>query len=538
MKSSFLKVSLIVVACAVIGFFVGAGMVRVKEQLHPHANYVGLNKLDALLNLISNKYVEDVDEKTLIEKLIPITLEELDPHSVYLTAEDLAKANEDIEGSFSGVGIQFNIREDTVRVVAIVNGGPAERAGLKAGDRIISIDDSSFVGEKINNDLVLKTLRGEKQSKVNVGVLRYGTDDILHYSLIRDDIPVNSVDASYRIGDNIAYIKIGNFSKTTYNEFLTIVNRLKKEENCDRLIIDLRGNPGGLMGSALAILNELLPRHRLMLYVEGKSYPREDSYSDGRGAFMDMPVIVLMDEWSASASEILAGAIQDNDRGYIVGRRSYGKGLVQQQIPFKDGSAVRLTVAHYYIPSGRCVQKPYEKGDFEDYEMDLVNRYQRGEFSSADSIHMNDSLIFQTANGRTVYGGGGIMPDYFVALDTTQASQWYTDVYNKNLVYLFSAGYADTHRETLNTFKNSESLTEYLEKQNLMEAFVQYATSKGVAYDRNGVEDSRKEVTTQIFAYIARNIINENAFWEMLQKDDETLLKAISLMDGLKTFVE
>ncbi len=538
MKSSFLKVSLIVIVCAVIGFFVGAGVVRVREQLHPRANYVGLNKLDALLNLISNKYVEDVDDKALIEKLIPITLEELDPHSVYLTAEDLAKANEDIEGSFSGVGIQFNIREDTVRVVAIVNGGPAERAGLKAGDRIISINDSSFVGDKINNDLVLKTLRGEKQSKVNVGILRYGTDEVLQYSLIRDDIPVNSVDASYRIGDNIAYIKIGNFSRTTYNEFLTIVNRLKKEENCDRLIIDLRGNPGGLMGSALAILNELLPRHRLMLYVEGKSYPREDSYSDGRGAFMDMPVIVLMDEWSASASEILAGAIQDNDRGYIVGRRSYGKGLVQQQIPFKDGSAVRLTVAHYYIPSGRCVQKPYEKGDFEDYEMDLVNRFQRGEFSSADSIHMNDSLIFQTVNGRTVYGGGGIMPDYFVALDTTQASQWYTDVINKNLVYLFSARYADTHRETLNTFKNSESMTEYLEKQNLMEAFVQYATSKGVAYDRNGVEDSRKEVATQIFAYIARNIINEDAFWEMLQKDDETLLKAISLMDGLKTFVE
>ena len=529
MIKRILKILLCVTLCVVLGFGVGTLLGRLFQGPSTRTQ-LGLNKLDALLNLIDTKYVEEIDEKAIIEKLMPEALSGLDPHSVYIPAEEMAKTNEEIEGSFSGVGIQFNIREDTIRVVAIVHGGPAEKAGMKAGDRIVLIDDSAFVGKHITNDLVLKTLRGEKHSKVSIGVVRNDSPEILSYNLVRDDIPVNSIDASYRIGDGIAYVKIGSFSRTTYGEFLNCINRLKKQEGCDRMIIDLRSNPGGLMGSALAILNELLPKRSLMLYVEGRAYPREDSYSDGRGCFMDMPVVVLTDEWSASASEIVAGAIQDNDRGYIVGRRSYGKGLVQQQIPFKDGSAVRLTVAHYYIPSGRCVQKPYKKGDLADYEMDLVNRYDRGEFVSADSIRLNDSLRFETMGGRTVYGGGGIMPDFFIPIDTTAVSHWFTEVVNRNLVYLFAAEYADNHRSQLNRLNNSDALVSELKKSDLLEQFVRYAERKGVKADRRQIAGSRRDAERQLYAYVARNILGDDDFWKLFQADDPTLSKAVELI--------
>ncbi len=536
-KHNILSIILWIVICVLVGLLAGTILDRASGRNTPRSQ-ISLNKLDALLNLISNKYVEDVDEKEIIEELMPEVLTKLDPHSVYIPAKDIQQTNEEMEGSFCGVGIQFNIREDTIRVVAIVHGGPAERAGMKAGDKIVFIDDSLFVGKNIDNDLVLKTLRGDRDTKVKIGVSRIGTKGILDYTLIRDDIPVNSVDASYIIDDNIAYMKIGKFSRTTYDEFLSILNRLKNKEGCDRLIIDLRSNPGGLMGSALAILNELLPKHSLMLYVEGKAYPRENSYSDGRGSFTDMPVIVLMDEWSASASEIVAGAIQDNDRGYIVGRRSYGKGLVQQQIPFRDGSAVRLTVAHYYIPSGRCVQKPYKKGELSDYEMDLVKRYDHGEFVSADSIHFDDSLRYETVGGRTVYGGGGIMPDYFIPIDTTATTKWLTTVANKNIIYMFAASYADQHRQHLNSFKSGKELVGYLSTQDMVGQFVRYAEKKGVADNPKEVKQSESYLKEQIYAYIARNTIDENVFWEIIQQDDKTLLKAIELIGDMSVTVK
>ena len=536
MKNS-IKNLLLIIVCIVLCFMLGRSLYQVassNKRMAMLKSQISSNKLDAVLNLVATKYVEEVDTKEIIEKLIPDVLKELDPHSVYIPAKEMEKTMEEMEGSFSGVGIQFNIREDTIRVISVINGGPAEQAGMRAGDCIVSVDDSVFVGDKINNDLVLKTLRGPKHSKVKVGIARRGTEEILPFTLVRDDIPLTSVDASYKIGENIAYIKVGSFSRTTYDEFLNKMVKLKQVDHCDRLILDLRSNPGGLMGAALAILNEFLPKNRLMLYVEGKSYPREESYSDGRGSFKDMPVVILMDEWSASASEIVAGSIQDNDRGYIVGRRSYGKGLVQQQIPFKDKSAVRLTVAHYYVPSGRSIQKPYTKGDFEDYELDIVRRWERGEFGSLDSIHLDDSLCFETRGGRRVYGGGGILPDYFVPLDTTSnQNDWFVDVANKNLIYNFAASYVDAHRAALLQQKTVAELKSYLQAQDIFTQFVRYTREKGVKSTASQTREVQKEVQLQLNAYIARNTMGEDIFWELLQEDDKTLLKAIELIQTM-----
>lgn len=536
MKQS-LRIVFYILICCLLGWLIGRGLAGISKD-KKITNYLSLNKLDALLNLVSSKYVEDVDEQQIIEDLIPKALEQLDPHSVYIPVEEMEKSNEDIEGSFSGIGIQFNIREDTIRVVAVITGAPAEKAGIRAGDRIVEINDSSFVGPKINNDAVMKKLRGKKHTKVKVGVDRNNSPEILQYTLERNDIPINSVDAKYAIDGHIAYIKINNFSRTTYTECLSALNMLKKKEHCDRVILDLRGNPGGLMGAALAILNEFLPKKQLMLYVEGKAYPREESYSDGNGSFIDMPIIILTDEWSASASEIMAGAIQDNDRGYIVGRRTYGKGLVQQQIPFKDGSAVRLTVAHYYIPSGRNIQKPYQKGAFEDYEMDLVNRYMHGEFGSKDSIRVNDSLLFHTLGGRPVYGGGGIIPDYFVPIDTSSNSQWFNTIVNKMLIYNFAAAYADRHRDVLNSFQTAGQLRSHLERQGLYEEFVNYTLRNGVKKASKDMAVSKEAVKDQLYAYIARNTLGEDLFWELLQENDPTLQKAVGLIKDMSVRVQ
>lgn len=537
MKNS-VKNTILIILCIVLCLLLGRSLHREvtksNRQVAVLKSQLTSNKLDAVLNLINTKYVEDVDTEEIIEKMIPDMLKELDPHSVYIPAKEMEKTMEEMEGSFSGVGIQFNIREDTIRVISVITGGPAEQAGMRAGDCIVTVDDSLFVGDKINNDIVLRTLRGEKHSKVNVGIVRRGTEGIIPFTLTRDDIPLNSIDASYKIGENIAYIKIGNFSRTTYDEFLNKMAKLRLQDKCDRLILDLRSNPGGLMGSALALLNEFLPKNRLMLYVEGKSYPRQESFSDGRGSFKDMPIVVLMDEWSASTSEIVAGSIQDNDRGYIVGRRSYGKGLVQQQIPFKDKSAVRLTVAHYYIPSGRSIQKPYTKGDFDDYELDIVHRWERGEFGSLDSIHVDDSLCFETFGGRKVYGGGGILPDYFVPLDTTSnQNDWFVDVANKNLIYNFAASYVDAHRDEMASLKTVAALKAHLQAEDIFSQFVAYSREKGVSSTARQVREVKNEVQLQLNAYIARNTMGEDIFWELLQEDDDTLLKAIELIQTM-----
>lgn len=519
----------IMAACIVVGLFIGTFMSR--HSLADNGNGLYVNKVNALLSLIDSKYVDSVDQKQMIEDIMPKILEELDPHSVYISAKDRVATNEQLDGSFSGIGVQFIIQNDTVCAVSIVTGGPSERAGLKPGDRIVSINNKSFVGKSITNDSVLKTLRGNKGTSVKVGIRRQNSNRIWTYNITRDDIPLYSIDAHYKIGKNIGYIKIGNFGRQAHSEFLKAMAYLQKQ-NCNKFIIDLRGNPGGLMEPALDIANEFLPAGRHILYTKGKAYPREDVYSNGKGSFQNNPLVILTDEWSASSSEILAGAIQDNDRGYVIGRRSFGKGLVQNEIPFRDGSAVRLTIARFYIPSGRCIQKPYIKGQDENYEMDIMHRYLNGELGSKDKIHVANNLRFKTAGGRIVYGGGGIIPDYFVPLDTLGVTVWYNQVVNAGLVNAFAFAYTDVHRNILKTFKDANKLATYLDYQNLIPAFVQYAARKNVIGQPFMINKSYPLVLSQIKAYIERNILGEDAFWMSLQKNDVTLVKAINVISG------
>ena len=514
-------------ACIVAGLVIGTLMSQ--HSLIGSSNGLYMNKVNALMSLIDTKYVDSVDQKKLVEDLLPKLLGELDPHSVYISAEDRAAANEQIDGSFSGIGVQFNIQDDTIRVVAVVNGGPSAKVGLLAGDKILKINGKPFVGKSVTTDKIMKTLRGEKGTPVKVTILRSNRGKIYTYTIIRDDIPLYSVEARYKIGREIGYVKIGNFGRLAHSEFLQAMAYLQKHK-CTKFIIDLRGNPGGLMEPALNIANEFLPANRLILYTQGKAYPREDVYSNGKGSFLNAPLVILVDEWSASSSEILAGAIQDNDRGYVVGRRSFGKGLVQNEIPFRDGSAVRLTIARFYIPSGRCIQKPYKNGEDENYQMDIVNRYMKGEFDSEDSIHLNKKMRFQTAGGRTVYGGGGILPDYFIPLDTTGMTSWYNKVISSGLVYSFAFRYTDAHRDSLKLFNTPNKLSSYLDDQDLIPVFLDYAASRNVRGRPSFIEKSFPMVLTQIKAYIARNMLNEDAFWKILQEDDVTLTKAVEVI--------
>lgn len=520
---------LIMAGCVALGLVIGTIVTRNELYRNGGKRFLNLNKLSALISLIDAKYVDSVDLSTISEELIPKVLAELDPHSVYIPADERKITDEQLEGSFSGIGVQFSVLEDTIYVISVVRGGPSERAGLQAGDRIVKINDTSFTGKDINNEKILKTLRGEKGSIVKLGVHRYKVPELLFFKVIRDDIPVYSIDAKYKIGNEIGYIKIGSFGINAHSEFIEAYAYLQKQ-GCSRYIIDLRGNTGGLMEPAINIANEFLPDNRLILYTQGKAYPRENVYSNGSGSCQTSPVVVIMDEWSASSSEILAGALQDNDRAWIVGRRSFGKGLVQTEIPFKDGSAVRLTIARFYIPSGRSIQKHYVNGNDENYQMDILNRYMKGEFSSRDSIRFIDSLKFETVDGRTVYGGGGIMPDYFVPLDTSGVSVWYNQIQSKGLISGFSFGYVDAHRDSLKMFTSSNRLSSWLDEIDLVPSFVQYAASKNVRGRPDFISVSYPLVNTQIKASIARLMMGEDAFWKLYQENDPTLNKAVEVV--------
>ena len=399
----------------IIGIYLGTVSTRGEKALQKDTRF---NKIEYLLNIINSQYVDSVDVEKLIEDAMPTILNELDPHSVYIPAKDLESTNEELEGSFSGIGVQFSLQNDTIMVVGVISGGPSEKIGIMPGDRIVEINDSVFTGKDITNEKVMKTLRGAKGTEVKVGVRRSTSKDVLSFNIIRGDIPVNSVDASYMIDQETGYVKISKFGRSTYNEMISSLAKLAAQGG-KQYIIDLRGNSGGYLDIAINMINEFLPKDQLIVYTDGVHSARSEAKSNGRGVFQNAPLVVLIDEWSASASEIFAGAIQDNDRGTVIGRRSFGKGLVQQQIPFVDGSAMRLTVARYYIPSGRSIQKEYKMGHDEDYGMDIINRFNHGEFYNQDSIKMNDSLIYFTSNGRTVYGGGGVMPVIFVQIDTT-----------------------------------------------------------------------------------------------------------------------
>lgn len=495
----------------------------------PTSSYLNTNKLDAVLDYIDTQYVDTIDNKELLDKVIPKILSELDPHSSYIPAEDLETVNEELEGSFSGIGIQFNLMNDTINIVSVISGGPSEKAGILPGDRIISVNDSAFVGADLTNERVLSTLRGKKGSTVVLGIKRNTSPTPLRYEITRGDIPVNSVDASFILEDKIGYVKISKFGRTTYDEFLTALIKLKKF-GAESFIIDLRSNSGGYMDAAINMVNEFLPGKQLIVYTEGKAFPREEARSNGIGSFQNEQLIVLTDEWSASASEIFAGAIQDNDRGLIVGRRSFGKGLVQRQIPLSDGSAVRLTIARYYTPSGRSIQKQYEPGHDDEYSMDIVNRYMHGEFFNEDSIKQNKDLKYYTANGREVYGGGGIMPDIFVARDTTGESSYYNQVINSGALYQYVFDYTDKHREHLSQAQDAQEIVQMLNEQALLNDFVNYAKKKGILPRQRYIQISRKPIVNLLQALIARNILGEEAYFQLVLRNDPTLDKAKTLL--------
>ena len=419
------------------------------------------NKLNALLRIVDDQYVDTVNMTDLVEKAMPQILAELDPHSTYIPAQNLEEVNSELEGSFSGIGIQFTIQNDTIHVNAVIQGGPSEKVGLMAGDRIVNVDDSLFVGKKLNNELAMRTLKGPKGSQVKLGVKRVGEPKLLDFTITRGDIPQNTVDAAYMLNDDIGYVKVSKFGRTSHVELLNALAQLNHKK-CKGLIIDLRGNTGGYMEAAIRMVNEFLPEGKLIVYTQGRKYPRAEEFANGTGSCQKMPLVVLIDEGSASASEIFTGAIQDNDRGTVVGRRSFGKGLVQQPIDFSDGSAIRLTIARYYTPSGRCIQRPYESGKDKNYELDIYNRYEHGEFFSRDSIKLNENERYLTSLGRTVYGGGGIMPDVFVPQDTTGVTSYLSSVINRGLTLQFTFQYTDNNRKKLSQYETEEDLLNYL----------------------------------------------------------------------------
>ena len=494
----------------------------------------GSNRLNNLLHIIDDQYVDPVNLDSLVDTAIPQILSDLDPHSVYISSKDAQIAADDLKGSFSGVGIEFVIREDTVHVQGIIKNGPAERAGLLAGDKIVEIDGKKFVGKEVTNEEAMHRLKGPKDTKVKIGILRYGEKKIKTFEVTRGDIPIRSVTSTYMIDDETGYIKIKNFGQNTYPEMIIALAKLS-QSGFSNLIIDLRDNTGGYLESAVKIINEFLPANKLIVYTQGRKSPRQEYRSDGKGSYQDIPLIILINEVSASASEIFAGAIQDNDRGTIIGRRSFGKGLVQQQMGFTDGSMIRLTIARYYTPSGRCIQKPYTPGDGKDYEIDLLQRYQNGEFFSQDSIK-HTGPAFHTANGRTVYGGGGITPDIFVPEDTVGITSYYKEAAMNGLILQFAYNYTDNNRPKLNNFKEMRQLDNYLVKQGLVEQFATYADSRGLKRRNLMIQKSHRLLERFINSRIIYNILDEDAWTEYLNRDDNVIRKAMEVFRKNEAF--
>jgi carboxyl-terminal processing protease len=489
------------------------------------------NKLNAVLDIIDDKYVDTVQVKNLIEDIIPKIFLELDPHSMYIPAKDAQSVNEELDGSFSGIGVSFNMQTDTIILINVFSGGPSEQAGLQPFDRIVTINDSIFAGQKIDQNEVVKNLKGRKGSKVTLGVKRRNNPDLIHFEVTRGDVPVNSVETAYRIGSNIGFIKVSRFTRTTYQEFITALARLKKD-GCNSFIIDLRGNTGGIMETAVSMINEFMPPSRLIVYVEGKSYPRSNMLSNGSGSCIDDPIVVLTDENSASASEIFAGAIQDNDRGLIIGRRTFGKGLVQTSIGLADGSELRLTIARYYTPSGRSIQKKYELGHNDDYEMDIYNRYMHGEFYSRDSIKTDSLPQYQTTIGRTVYGGGGIMPDIFIPSDTTGITSYFNHITRyPNILNLYTLLYSDQHYEHLKTFSTYREMYDYLRSQPLLDEFTDFAVEHGIKKRPALIQISAKLIEIHLISFIIRNFFDNDGFFPIYYDDDPTVQQAINIIN-------
>lgn len=520
--------------CVVIGIGIGSFFTNHFSGNRLNIINSGSNRLNNLLHIIDDQYVDEVNIDSLVDKAIPQILAELDPHSVYISAKDVQTATDDLKGSFSGVGIEFTIREDTIHVQNVIKNGPAERAGLLAGDKIVSIDGKPFVGKVVTNEEAMHRLKGPKDTKVKVGVVRYGSTKVREFTVTRGEIPQKSISAAYMLDENTGYIRIKNFGETTYPELLIALAKLS-QGGFSNLVIDLRDNTGGYLQSAVQIANEFLPKNKLIVYTQGRKSPRQDYVSKGNGSYQNIPLVVLINEGSASASEIFAGAMQDNDRATIIGRRSFGKGLVQQQIEFPDHSMIRLTVARYYTPSGRCIQKPYTLGDDSDYAQDLLTRYQHGEFFSQDSIK-HTGPAYHTGLGRVVYGGGGITPDIFVPEDTLNITSYYKRAAMSGLILQFAYTYTDNNRLKLNNFTEMAKLADYLVKQNTVEQFAVYADNHGLKRRNLMIMKSHKLLERYINSRIIYNMLDEEAWNQYLNQNDPVITKTLEVFKTNSAF--
>ena len=524
-----------VVLGILLGQFVGRN--RAESQIRSLIRRSSMNMTNKIMQtsmLVEHRFVDSISMDSLAELVIPLMMRELDPHSVYIPAREMQELNEPLEGEFDGIGVSFNAATDTVIVLSVIPNGPSAKAGIVAGDRIIEINDTLVAGVKMPQNDIVKRLRGRRGTEVRLSLKRQNIDDLVDITVVRDAIPIKSIEAATMLTDSIGFIRLSQFARTSFMELQLALAQLR-EQGMKKLIFDLRDNSGGFLDQAILIANEFLPAGKLIVYTEDRHREQVKEFSDGTGTATDLALVVLIDEGSASSSEILAGAVQDNDRGTIVGRRSFGKGLVQSQIPYADGSALRLTVARYYTPTGRSIQKPYTNGDEYDYDMDLIRRYNNNEFFSADSIHFADSLKFVTPKGKVVYGGGGIMPDVFIPMDTTDMTRYYAEVSGRNILYRYTLDYADRHREALNAVRTMDELTELLDSdKTLFDDFIRYATAQGVKPVQREIARSRRIMEAQLRAYIGRNTVLEDAaFYYNIMPVDNVLVRSVELLKDM-----
>lgn len=520
-----LWVIILLLSGIIIGLYINKGVNTKKVEVE------GGSKFDEVMWYVGNDYVEEPNAQEIQDEAIAAMMEKLDPHSAYVPLEEFNEVNDPLLGSFDGIGVQFRLERDTIAIVSVIKGGPSEKVGLMDGDRIIYVDDTLVASKKLKNEDVMRKLKGPKGTKVRVRVLRRGVEGLLDYTITRDAIPTYSVDIAYMLDDEIGYLKLSKFSATTVSEFKKGIGELDSQ-GMKKLIFDLRGNTGGYLSAAVDIADEFLPRGSLIVYTEGRNRPRNYMKAHRHGQLEDIPVVVLIDGESASASEIVAGALQDNDRGTIIGRRSFGKGLVQEQIMLNDQSAIRLTVARYYTPTGRCIQKPY--GDsHEDYLLESYERYENGELFHPDSIHFADSLKFTTPKGKTVYGGGGIMPDIYVPLVDDSTEYYFNRIVNLGLLYQYAFDYTDKHRTQLKGYKTVEAFDRSFDVTDAMfDALVRLADEKGIVGTEEQRQAARRETDILLKAYIARNLFDDEGFYPIYAPMDEILQRAI---EELKT---
>ena len=504
-------------------------MAQLTSDIQNLERYLTLSdKMVQTVSAIRSYYVDPINLDTIYDRAIPMLLSELDPHSEYIPAKDFKAVNESLEGEFDGIGIVFNASTDTIMVLSVIPQGPSDKAGVRAGDRIMCIDGRDVAGEKIPQDSMVRLMRGKRGTHVKLSLQRHGLDRLVEVDVERGAIELHSIETSFMLCEepNIGFVRLSQFSRTSHAEMRKAIDELLAE-GMESLIIDLRGNGGGFLDQVILIVNDLLPSGKLIVYTEDRDARQQKQYSKN-GKYPELDVVVLVDEFSASSSEILAGAIQDNDRGLVIGRRTFGKGLVQTQIPFADGSAMRLTVARYYTPTGRSIQKPYTNGDEEAYKMDIINRYNRNEFFTQDSIHFDSSLKYTTPGGRTVYGGGGIMPDIFIPLDTLGVTAYYTKVWNMNVLYRYTLDFTDRHRSDIDSIKSLKQLDSMFERYNLVDDFVAYAERHGVARNRGQIATSRQIISAQLRAYIGRNTpLGDAAFYYNIYPNDKVLQRAV-----------